>query len=102
MGQRLIWIARQLDADVAACGEPATAADGDWRDEVLAPRHPPACVDSEVAHIPGLVVEIELADRAYLTVFGADPVPPQIPDSEQHRFRVAASAAPAWLRDDPA
>jgi hypothetical protein len=48
------------------------------------------------------IVKVGLIERAHLTVLGVDPVTPQIPHSEQHRTVSEQSAAPAWLRDDPA
>jgi hypothetical protein len=94
-------IARELDADVAP-GERALAVDGDRRHEVPRPGNPAPRVDHQVAHVPVLVVEVEVVDRPDLAVLGVDRVALQVLDLVEHVVIPEASAAPEWLGYEPA
>jgi hypothetical protein len=76
-------LARQVDADVAL--ERPLAVDSDRRHQVPASRNPAQRVDQEVAHVPILVVEVQVVDRSDLAVFGVDRVALQVFCLVQHR-----------------
>jgi len=80
-------LARELDADVAAV-QRALAVDRDRRDQIfragLRAGNPAPRVDQEVAHVPVLVVEVEVVDRPDPAVLGMDRVALQVLDLVEH------------------